>query len=151
MNNKELVEKINNELVECVELVSYWRNQLKLAKSDLEKEYFEDSIYSLNRTIARNHELLERLNELEVPATEATEATVSVVKKIKARIIEMVDLSQMFNIRKDFNSGSRKGKMHWEDIELQEVLNNLDNQNVMIFTKKFGEVDESDRSKLENL
>jgi hypothetical protein len=71
--------------------------------------------------------------------------------KIKARIIEKDSLEQMYNIRYDFHAGSRAGKMNWEDIEVETVLESLANDGVMTFTKKFGEVDMSDIDKIKAL
>ena len=37
--------------------------------------------------------------------------------------------------------------MNWEDIEVETIVENLDNDGVMVFTKKFGEVDKNDLDK----
>jgi len=71
--------------------------------------------------------------------------------KIKARIIEKDSLEQMFNIRKDFNSGWKKGKMSWDNIDIETVYKELDNDRVMVFTKRFGEINKEDKGKIEAL
>lgn len=67
--------------------------------------------------------------------------------KIKARIIEKESLEQMFNIREKFHVFT-KGKMDWELIEIDEVIEGLLDDDVMVFTQKFGEVGEKDLEKL---
>ena len=71
--------------------------------------------------------------------------------ELKARIIKKDSLEQMYNIRYDFNKGHKAGKMDWELIDIETVLENLDNDGVMVFTQRFGEVDGSDRAKIEAL
>ena len=63
---------------------------------------------------------------------------------MKARIIEKDSLSQMCNTRDRY----MYGKMHWFDIDVDEVISYLDNDAYMVFTKKFGEVDSEDIEKL---
>jgi len=64
--------------------------------------------------------------------------------KIKARIIEKDSLEQMYNIRYDFHTGSKKGKMNWDLIDVEDVLESLKDDGVMTFTKRFGELGEDD-------
>lgn len=71
--------------------------------------------------------------------------------QIKAKIIEKDSLEQMYNIRYDFHNGSRAGKLDWDNIDVQVVLDNLDNDGVMVFTKRFGEVGPEHREKIEAL
>ena len=67
---------------------------------------------------------------------------------MKARIIEKESLEQMYNIREKFYTyPSTKGKMHWENISVETIIDNLDNDGVMVFTKKFGEVSGKDLDK----
>lgn len=68
--------------------------------------------------------------------------------QIKARIIEKDSLEQMFNIRKDFNTGFRAGKMSWDLIDVETVLEKLDDDGVMVFTQKFGEIGPEDKGKV---
>lgn len=70
---------------------------------------------------------------------------------LKARIIEKDSLEQMFNIRKDFNTGSRAGKMSWDLIDIETVLEKLDDDGVMVFTKRFGEIGPEDKEKVQAL
>jgi hypothetical protein len=71
--------------------------------------------------------------------------------KIRAKIIEKQSLEQMYNIRYDFHNGHKAGKMRWDWIEVETVLDNLNNDNVMVFTQKFGEVDITDIDKINSL
>jgi hypothetical protein len=69
-------------------------------------------------------------------------------KTIKARIIEKESLEQMYNIREEFYVyPSTKGKMKWEQISIAEIIKNLNNDAVMVFTQKFGEVSGKDLDK----
>ena len=72
-------------------------------------------------------------------------------KTIKARIIEKESLEQMYNIREEFYVyPSTKGKMKWEQISVAEIIENLDNDGVMVFTQKYGEVGIEDLDKFIN-
>jgi len=71
--------------------------------------------------------------------------------KLKARIIKKESLEQMYNIRYDFHSGSKAGKMDWDNIEVETIIESLSDDGIMIFTKKFGEVGFDDISKFQNL
>lgn len=67
---------------------------------------------------------------------------------INAKIIEKESLEQMYNIREEFYTyTSTKGKMNWENISVETIIDNLDNDGVMVFTKKFGEVSGKDLDK----
>lgn len=69
--------------------------------------------------------------------------------KIKAFAVEKVSLEQMYNVRKSFNGeGNYKGKMPWENIEIEEIIKLIETDNYMVFTKRFGEVDKEDIEKL---
>jgi len=69
-------------------------------------------------------------------------------KTIKAKIIEKESLEQMYNIREEFYVyPSTKGKMKWDQISVSEIIKNLDNDAVMVFTQKFGEVSGKDLDK----
>lgn len=71
--------------------------------------------------------------------------------KMKAKIIQKDSLEQMYRIRQEFYVyPSTKGKMEWENIDIEEIIKNLDNDAVMVFTKKFGEVDINDLDKFVN-
>jgi len=70
------------------------------------------------------------------------------MKTIKARIIEKDSLEQMYQIREEFYVyPSTKGKMKWENIDVEIIKENLSNDAVMVFTKKFGEVGTKDLDK----
>lgn len=72
--------------------------------------------------------------------------------KIKAVYVEKVSLEQMVNVRDGFyKDGPRKGKMPWKLIDIEEVLHSLGDDNIMVFTQKFGEVDSSDEDKIKSL
>ena len=68
--------------------------------------------------------------------------------EIKAKIIKKDSLEQMYNIRYDFHNGSRKGKMNWDLIDVEDVLESLKDDGVMTFTKRFGEIGEDDYEKI---
>jgi hypothetical protein len=71
--------------------------------------------------------------------------------KLKARIIEKDTLEQMYNIRYNFHTGSQAGKMDWELIDIEIILESLADDGVMTFTQKFGEVGSGDRDKIQAL
>lgn len=70
-------------------------------------------------------------------------------KMMKAVILEKgTDLGRIYSIRDSYFKS--KGKdWDWQNIDTEEILNKLNNTSLMIFTQKFGEVDETDRQKLE--
>lgn len=69
-------------------------------------------------------------------------------KYMKARIIKKESLEQMYQIREEFYVyPSTKGKMNWVQTPVSEIIENLDNDSVMVFTQKFGEVDGKDLAK----
>ena len=82
------------------------------------------------------------------PEISGAEGELKMTNLMKARIIEKESLEQMYNIREKFYTyPSTKGKMHWENISVETIIENLDSDGVMVFTKKFGEVSGKDLDK----